>query len=58
MELLINQEFDPSYLIIASTSFIYYKLYYHSINGNKFKNEIQQTYYILYAIIPFPFLFE
>ena len=58
MELLINQEFDPSYLIIASTSFIYYKLYEHYIKGNKFKREIQQTYYILYAIIPFPFLFE
>ena len=55
MELLINQEFDPSYLIIASTSFIYYKLYEHYIKGNKFKREIQQTYYILYAIIPFLF---
>ena len=55
MELLINQEFGPSYLIISSTAFIYYKLYEYFIKGKKFKSEIQQTYFILYAIIPFLF---
>ena len=55
MELLINQEFGPSYLIISSTSFIYYKFYEYFIKGKKFKSEIQQTYFILYAIIPFLF---
>ena len=55
MELIINQEFGPTYLVIASTCFIYFKFYDVIIDTGRFNNTIQQIYYIIYAIIPFFF---
>jgi hypothetical protein len=56
LELIINQEFGPTYLIIASTCFIYRKFYDVIFYEKKtFNNSIQKTSYIIYAIIPFLF---
>ena len=55
LELRINEKFGPTYLVVASTCFIYYK-FYDVISGNsKLTNNIQKIYYIIYAIIPFFF---
>ena len=55
LELRINEKFGPTYLVVASTCFIYYK-FYEVISGNsKLTNNIQKIYYIIYAIIPFFF---